>query len=75
MTADTAGPGNQVLSGEGLRAYAEIQKLFGPDEIPGIFNIHDWIVILVPAYIAKNVQKTTGLGDILSSTAFIADTF
>ena len=75
VTADTAGPGNQVLSGEGLRAYAEIQKLFGPDEIPGIFNIHDWIVILVPAYIAKNVQKTTGLGDILSSTAFIADTF
>jgi ADP-dependent phosphofructokinase/glucokinase len=75
VTADIAGLGNQILSGEGLRAYAEIQKLFGLDEIPGIFNIDDWIVILVPAYIAKNVQKTTGLGDILSSSAFVADTF
>jgi ADP-dependent phosphofructokinase/glucokinase len=75
VTADTAGLGNQILSGEGLRAYAEIQKLFGLDEIPGIFNIDEWIVILVPAYISKNVQKTTGLGDILSSTAFVADTF
>jgi ADP-dependent phosphofructokinase/glucokinase len=75
VTADTAGLGNQILSGEGLRAYAEIQKIFGLDEIPGIFNIDEWIVILVPAYIAKNVQKTTGLGDILSSTAFVADKF
>jgi ADP-dependent phosphofructokinase/glucokinase len=75
VTADTAGWGKQVLSREGLLAYAEIQRLFGPDETPGIFKKNDWIVVLVPTYISKNVQKTTGLGDILSSTAFVADTF
>jgi ADP-dependent phosphofructokinase/glucokinase len=75
VTADTAGLGKQVLSGEGLQAYAEIREVFGPDETPGIFKKNDWIVILVPTYISQNVQKTTGLGDILSSTAFVADTF
>jgi ADP-dependent phosphofructokinase/glucokinase len=75
VTADAAGSGEQVLSGEGLQAYAEIREFFGPDETPGIFTIHDWIVFFVPTYISHNVQKTTGLGDILSSTAFVADTF
>lgn len=74
VTADIAGLGKQILSGEGLQAFAEIQKFFGPDETPGIFTINDWNIILVPAYISQNVQKTTGLGDILSSTAFVADT-
>jgi ADP-dependent phosphofructokinase/glucokinase len=32
-------------------------------------------VIFVPTYVSHNVQKTTGLGDILSSTAFVADSF
>jgi len=31
--------------------------------------------VLVPTCISKNIQKTTGLGDILSSTAFVADRF
>jgi ADP-dependent phosphofructokinase/glucokinase len=75
VTADTAGLGKQILSPEGLRAYAAIREVFGPDETPGIFKENNRIVILVPAYISQNVQKTTGLGDILSSTAFVADTF
>jgi ADP-dependent phosphofructokinase/glucokinase len=75
VTADTAGWGKQVISGEGLKAYEEMRTLFGPDEAPGIFKENNRIVILVPTYISKNVQKTTGLGDILSSTAFVADTF
>jgi ADP-dependent phosphofructokinase/glucokinase len=75
VTADTAGLGKQVLSREGLMAYAEIQQVFGPDETPGIFEENDRIVVFVPTYISKNVQKTTGLGDILSSTAFVADMF
>jgi ADP-dependent phosphofructokinase/glucokinase len=49
--------------------------VFGPDETPGIFEENDRIVVFVPTYISKNVQKTTGLGDILSSTAFVADMF
>jgi ADP-dependent phosphofructokinase/glucokinase len=75
VTADSAGLGKQVISGEGLRAYTVIWEVFGPDESPGIFEENNRIVILVPAYISQNVQKTTGLGDILSSTAFVADTF
>jgi ADP-dependent phosphofructokinase/glucokinase len=75
VTADTAGLGKQILSPEGLRAYAAIREVFGPDETPGIFKENNRIVILVPAYISQNVQKTTGLGDILSSTAFVADMF
>jgi ADP-dependent phosphofructokinase/glucokinase len=75
VTADTAGLGKQVLSREGVLAYEEIREVFGPDDTPGIFKDNDRIVVLVPTYISKNVQKTTGLGDILSSTAFVADTF
>jgi ADP-dependent phosphofructokinase/glucokinase len=33
------------------------------------------VVILVPTYISQNINKTTGLGDMLSSTAFVADQF
>jgi ADP-dependent phosphofructokinase/glucokinase len=49
--------------------------VFGPDETPGIFRMDDRVVVLVPTYISHNVQKTTGLGDILSSIAFVADRF
>jgi ADP-dependent phosphofructokinase/glucokinase len=75
VTADTAGLGEQILSQEGLLAYAAVREVFGPDETPGIFRDDDRVVVLVPAYISQNIQKTTGLGDILSSTAFVADQF
>jgi ADP-dependent phosphofructokinase/glucokinase len=75
VTADSAGAGKQILSGEGLEAYTAIRKVSGPDETPGIFEENNRIVIVVPTYISRNVQKTTGLGDILSSTAFVADMF
>jgi ADP-dependent phosphofructokinase/glucokinase len=75
MTADTAGLGEPVLSREGLLAYAAVRDVFGPDETPGIFWANDRVVVLVPVYIAQNIHKTTGLGDILSSTAFVADRF
>ena len=75
VTADTAGPGEQILSQEGLLAYAAVREVFGPDKTPGIFWHDDRVVVLVPTCISKNIQKTTGLGDILSSTAFVADRF
>jgi len=75
VTADTAGSGNQILSREGLSAYATVREVFGPDETPGIFEVGNRVVIIVPTYISQNINKTTGLGDILSSTAFIADRF
>jgi ADP-dependent phosphofructokinase/glucokinase len=75
VTADTAGLGEQVLSREGLLAHAAVREEFGPDETPGIFREDDHVVVLIPTYISQNIQKTTGLGDILSSTAFVADRF
>jgi ADP-dependent phosphofructokinase/glucokinase len=56
-------------------AYAAVREVFGPDRPRGIFRVDDRVVVLVPTYISQNVQKTTGFGDILSSTAFVADRF
>jgi ADP-dependent phosphofructokinase/glucokinase len=75
VTADTAGRGEQVLSPEGLLAYTAVRDVFGPEEMPGIFRNDDRVVVLIPTYISQNIQKATGLGDILSSTAFVADRF
>ena len=75
VTADAAGGGDTVLSREGLSAYAAVRDVFGPEESPGIFRYRDRIVLLVPAYISEKIRKATGLGDILSSTAFVADRF
>jgi ADP-dependent phosphofructokinase/glucokinase len=75
VTADTAGLGDQVLSPEGLLAYAAIQDVFGPDELPGIFRNGERTVVFIPTYISHNIHQTTGLGDVLSSTAFVADRF
>ena len=75
VTADTAGLGEQILSREGLLAYAAVREVFGPDETPGIFRDDKRVVVLIPTYISSHIQKTTGLGDILSSTAFVTDPF
>jgi ADP-dependent phosphofructokinase/glucokinase len=73
--AGEAGRGDQVLSHEGLMAYEKLLAAFGPDETLGIFTVGDHIVVFVPSLISQDVKKTTGLGDILSSTAFVADPF
>ena len=74
-TADTAGLGDQVLSREGLLAYASVRNACGPEDSTGIFRRGEHVVVIVPTYISQNIRKTTGLGDILSSTAFVADRF
>lgn len=73
--AQAAGGAPVVLSPEGLRAYAGIDAAFGPGRAPGIFQAGDHFIVVVPTQIAQDVRKTTGLGDILSSTAFVADPF
>ena len=73
--AGAAGGNNMALSQEGLRAYADIRTALGPDESPGIFRIGNWVMVIIPTLISKDVRKTTGLGDIISSTAFVADPF
>jgi len=74
VTAGTAG-GEHTLSREGLQAYTAVRTMSGKDEQPGIFRYNGYTVVFVPTYIAPDMRRTTGLGDILSSTAFIADPF
>lgn len=74
-TADAAGGDAPVLSPEGLLAYADVREAFGPVDTPGIFNTGDRVVVFIPTWISHHIHKTTGLGDILSSTAFVADPF
>ena len=73
--AAAAGGGQVALSPEGLRAYEHIRTVLGPGEIPGVFRAGDRVVVVVPTPIAPHVRRTVGLGDILSSTAFVADPF
>ena len=75
VTANAAKGDKQILSPDGLLAYAAVREAIGPDQTMGIFEVGDRVVILIPTYISQNINKTSGLGDILSSTAFVADPF
>jgi len=74
-TAAAAGGDGQALLPEGLRAYEEVRAALGPEEGPGIFRQAGHVVIVVPTIISRNIRKTAGLGDMLSSTAFVTDPF
>jgi ADP-dependent phosphofructokinase/glucokinase len=63
------------ISPVGICALEQIDDAFGPQLSPGIFLIDRYAIIIIPTIIAQNITKSSGLGDILSSTAFIADQF
>ena len=63
------------ISPVGICALEQIDDAFGPQLSPGIFLIDSYTIIIIPTIIAQNITKSSGLGDILSSTAFIADQF
>jgi ADP-dependent phosphofructokinase/glucokinase len=63
------------ISPVGLAALDLVADRFGPAQSPGIFLVEEFFVIVVPTLIASGITKTSGLGDILSSTAFVADRF
>ena len=63
------------LSPVGISALKQIDDAFGPQQTPGIFLVDRYTIIVVPTIIAQNITKSSGLGDILSSTAFVADQF
>lgn len=71
-TARAARGKNTVLSSEGIQAVNMAAGVFR-EVSPGIFRAGSWTVLVIPTLIAEKVTKTTGLGDILSSTAFVAD--
>ncbi|MDP3395525.1 MAG: ADP-dependent glucokinase/phosphofructokinase [Methanoregula sp.] len=63
------------ISPGGLSAIVEVDKTFGPQISPGIFRNNTHTIVMIPTIIAKEIKKTSGLGDILSSSAFVADQF
>jgi len=73
--AAAAGGDHRVISPDGLLVYSSIRIKYGPDKPVGIFGIGDRMVIVVPACISLPPRRTTGLGDIISSVAFVADPF
>lgn len=69
-----AGTGTGI-SPKGIEAVREIAGAFAPGAGPGIFTDGDYLIIAVPTMIATGITRTVGLGDILSSIAFVADRF
>jgi len=63
------------ISPEGIQAVRMAADLFRVETAPGIFLDGSDAVLVVPTLIAAHIPKTSGLGDILSSTAFVADRF
>jgi ADP-dependent phosphofructokinase/glucokinase len=60
---------------EGIAAINQISEVYGPGPAPDIFIVREYQLLAVPTRIASGIIRTVGLGDILSSTAFIADRF
>lgn len=63
------------ISPVGICALEQIDDAFGPPLSPGIFPADTHTIIVIPTIIAHAILKSSGLGDILSSTAFVADRF
>jgi ADP-dependent phosphofructokinase/glucokinase len=70
----TAGGTGMGISPRGIGAVHEIAEIVTPGPAPGIFSDGNFQVFVVPTLIASGITRTVGLGDIISSTAFVADT-
>jgi ADP-dependent phosphofructokinase/glucokinase len=70
-----AGGTEYGIVAEGLRAIEDIAGAFGREVSPGIFNSGEYCVIVIPSLIARGIVKTAGMGDRISSLAFVADPF
>jgi ADP-dependent phosphofructokinase/glucokinase len=76
LAAAHAAQGNCTdISPVGIDALEQVDDTFGPQISPGIFLVDAYTIIIIPTIIAQNIMKSSGLGDILSSTAFVADKF
>jgi ADP-dependent phosphofructokinase/glucokinase len=74
-TADAAQGSSMSLSPVGISALEQVEEAFGPSLSPGIFPADTHTIIVIPTIISSTITKSSGLGDILSSTAFVADPF
>jgi ADP-dependent phosphofructokinase/glucokinase len=75
VVAAAAGGTGSRISPAGIAAIDQMEGMFGTQQSPGVFLHENYFVILIPTLIAESIQKTVGLGDIISSTALVADRF
>jgi ADP-dependent phosphofructokinase/glucokinase len=76
LTTVHAAQGSSMdISPVGIGALEQVEDAFGPPLSPGIFPADTHTIIVIPTIIAHAILKSSGLGDILSSTAFVADRF
>jgi len=75
VVAKVAGGTTTHLSPAGIDAVKQIVGVFQKGPVPGSFTAGDYFILAVPTLIAHDIKKTAGLGDILSSTAFVAERF
>jgi ADP-dependent phosphofructokinase/glucokinase len=76
LTAAHAAQGSGTeISPVGIGALEQVEDAFGPQLSPGIFLTDTHTIIVIPTIIAHTITKSSGLGDIISSTAFVADQF
>lgn len=75
VTAEAACGTGMALSPQGMGAVDRLADVLGDGEAPGMWHTRGYILQAVPTIITTGIRKTTGLGDILSSTAFVADRF
>jgi ADP-dependent phosphofructokinase/glucokinase len=73
--ASAAGGTGAGISQEGVNAVHAVGVAFGTPSSPGIFPTGSRTLIIIPTLIAREISRTSGLGDILSSTAFVGDEF
>jgi ADP-dependent phosphofructokinase/glucokinase len=66
---------HKEISPAGIFAYEAVDAVFGPPISPGIFRTTTHTIVMIPTIIVKDITKSSGLGDILSSSAFVADQF
>ncbi len=73
VTAAAARGTTTAVSPTGIAALRRITTLLGEEDALGMWSTRDYHIQAVPTLIASDSARTTGLGDILSSTAFVAD--
>ena len=73
IVAESASGDSCQLSRRGLDALKRIARIYRPGTCPGVFWSPDFHILVIPTIIAENVRKTSGFGDIISSTAFVTD--
>lgn len=74
-TANAAQGTRREISPVGISACEMVSGIFGPEVSTGIFKTHMYTIVIIPTIVAQDIAKSSGLGDILSSSAFVIDQF